>query len=55
MDNVAERDQRLNEVEDEILVPYGRAVRAALAARAAGDPLPVGSFDAALAGRRGGG
>ena len=49
MDNVAERDRRLNEVEDDILVPYGRAVRAALAARAAGSPLPVGSFEAALA------
>ena len=46
MDNVAERDLRLNEVEDDVLVPYGRAVRAALAARAAGSPLPVGSFEA---------
>jgi hypothetical protein len=30
-------------------VPYGPAVRAALAARAAGTPLPVGSLEAALA------
>jgi hypothetical protein len=49
LENVGERDRRLNEVVDEILVPYGRAVRAALAARAAGSPLPVGSFATALA------
>ena len=34
----------------DLLVPYGRAVRAALAAREAGSPLPPGSFEAALAG-----
>ena len=50
IENVEERDRRLNEEADEILVPYGRAVRAALAAREAGRPLPPGSFEAALAG-----
>ena len=43
------RDERLNEEVDEILVPYAPAVRAALAARAAGTPLPVGSLEIALA------
>jgi hypothetical protein len=49
IDNVDERDRRLNEQLDEVLVPYGRAVRAALAARAAGNPLPAGALAAALA------
>ena len=49
LDTVGERDRRLNEEVDEILVPYGRAVRAALAARAAGAPLPVGALAAAMA------
>ena len=44
-----ERDRRLNAEEDPILVPYGRAVRAALAAREAGNPLPAGALEAALA------
>ena len=39
----------LNQEVDEVLVPYGRAVRAALAAREAGTPLPVGSLETALA------
>ena len=43
------RDARLNEEVDEVLVPYGPAVRAALIAREAGTPLPVGSLEAALA------
>jgi hypothetical protein len=50
LETVGERDRRLNEEVDEILVPYGRAVRAALAAREAGSPLSPGSLEAALAG-----
>ncbi len=49
LETVGERDRRLNEEADEILVPSGRAVRAALAARAAGSPLPPGALEAALA------
>ena len=49
-ETVAERDRRLNEELDEILVPYGRAVRAALAARDTGKPLPPGALETALAG-----
>ncbi len=49
MDDVEERDRRLNQEADEILVPYGRAVRAAIAAREAGSPLPTGALEAALA------
>jgi hypothetical protein len=48
LDTVEQRDRRLNEEVDEILVPYGRAVRAALDARAAGSPLPPGSLQTAL-------
>ena len=44
-----ERDRRLNQEDDPILVPYGRAVRAALAAREAGTPLPAGALETALA------
>ena len=40
IEEVEERDRMLNQEVDEVLVPYGRAVRAALAARAAGMPLP---------------
>jgi hypothetical protein len=47
-EEAAERDQRLNEELDDVLVPIGRAVRAALAARAAGNPLPAGALEAAL-------
>jgi len=49
LDTVSERDRRLNEEVDEILVPYGHAVRAAVAARAAGRPLAPGALEAALA------
>lgn len=49
IDNVEERDRRLNEELDEVLVPYGRAVRAALAARGNGRPLSTGALEAALA------
>jgi hypothetical protein len=48
-EGVAERDRRLNEEVDEILVPYGRAVRAALVAREEGRPLSTGALEAALA------
>ena len=48
IEEVEERDRMLNQEVDEVLVPYGRAVRAALAARAAGTPLPVGSLETAL-------
>lgn len=44
IEDVARRDAVLNQEVDEVLVPYGRAVRAALDARAAGAPLPVGSI-----------
>jgi hypothetical protein len=49
LENVGERDRRLNEEADEILVPYAHAVRTALAARAAGKPLPPGALETALA------
>ena len=46
---VEERDRRLNEEADPILVPYGRAVRAACArARGRASPLPSGALEAAL-------
>jgi hypothetical protein len=48
-EQAGERDQRLNREVDETLVPYARAVRAALAARAAGTPLPPGALEAAMA------
>ena len=49
LETVSERDRLLNEERDEVLVPYGPAVRAALAARAAGSPFPPGALEAALA------
>ena len=48
IEEVEDRDNTLNQEVDEILVPYGRAVRAALAALAAGTPLPVGSIREAM-------
>ena len=49
-EGLEERDRRLNEEADPVLVPYGRAVHAALAAREAGRPLPVGALETAFAG-----